>query len=173
MVKPDVTSRTEAAFVNYDHYLPEKDYIINGLKVQIAIVDNGPMAILTADEFFVCQNCGYACETTETGTPFFKMVVNPHTSPSGKKCACSNLERFSLGYRFETDVIRIRINKICSFEQAYSVLQAIILSACAQLNIDNTEIAGCLQYCTDGVFYYVLYDTTPGGAGHVKRLNSK
>lgn len=173
LIKPERTSRTEAAFVNYDHHLPEKDYIINGLKVQTAIVDNGPMAILTTDEFFVCQKCGYACETTETGTPFLKMVVKPHTAPSGKKCSCSNLERFSLGYRFETDVIRIRINKICSFEQAYSVLQAIILSACAQLNIDNTEIAGCLQYCTDGVFYYVLYDTTPGGAGHVKRLNSK
>ena len=52
-------------------------------------------------------------------------------------------------------------------------MQAIILSACTKLNIDNTEIAGCLQYCADGVFYYVLYDTTPGGAGHVKRLNSK
>lgn len=172
LVKPERTSRTEAAFVNYDHHLPEQTYDINGLKIQTAIIDNGPMAILTADEFFVCQNCGYACETSETDTPFVKSITKSHTAPSGRKCSCNTLEKFSLGYRFETDVIRIKIDKFCTVDEAYSVLQAIILSACRELNIDNTEIAGCLQYCLDGIFYFILYDTTPGGAGHVKRLNN-
>ena len=172
LVKPERTSRTEAAFVNYDHHLPEQSYEINGLNIQTAIIDNSPMAILTSDEFFVCQNCGYACETSETNMPFVKSIIKAHTAPSGRKCSCSNLEKFSLGYRFETDVIRIRIDKFCSSEEAYSVLQALILSACRELNIDNTEIAGCLQYCSVGIFYFILYDTTPGGAGHVKRLNN-
>ena len=83
------------------------------------------------------------------------------------------LHKFSLGYRFETDVVRLRIEKTLYYEQAYSVLQAIILSACKQLNIDNNEIAGCLQYYKEGFYNFILYDTTPGGAGHVKRLNNQ
>ena len=58
-------------------------------------------------------------------------------------------------------------------EKAYSVLQAMILSACAILDIDENEISGCLQYQNDGSFCFVLYDTTPGGAGHVRGLNTQ
>ena len=39
------------------------------------------------------------------------------------------------------------------------------------LDIDSAEIAGCLQK-NRGTFNFVLYDTTPGGAGHVKRINT-
>lgn len=41
------------------------------------------------------------------------------------------------------------------------------------LNIDNSEIAGCLQYKLNEYipsYDFIVYDTTPGGAGHVKRL---
>ena len=172
LVKPERTYRTEAAFVNYDHQLPEETYDVNDLKVCIASIDNGPMAILTTDTFFVCQSCGYAQEATQSRLPFVNSIKQQHIAPSGRRCSCDSLEKFALGYRFETDVVRIKINKACNAEEAYSVLQAILLSACAQLNIDNREIAGCLQYCSAGIFYYILYDTTPGGAGHVKRLNS-
>ena len=50
-----------------------------------------------------------------------------------------------------------------------------ILASCEVLSIENTEISGCLQYCGElGISYsFILYDTTPGGAGNVRRLNNK
>jgi hypothetical protein len=171
LVKPERTYRTEAAFVNYNKDIPETKYSINGVDLRVATVDNGPMAILTTDDFYVCQSCGYALDSSKTNTPFFKQNKEKHHTSSGKECAVTRLDKFSLGYRFETDVIRIRMDKPCNSEEAYSVLQSLILAACAELNIDNNEIAGCLQYYSDGIFYFILYDTTPGGAGHVKRLN--
>ena len=53
-------------------------------------------------------------------------------------------------------------------------MQALILTACKELNIEHTEISGCLQSYFEDVknFSYILYDNTPGGAGHVKRLNN-
>lgn len=41
------------------------------------------------------------------------------------------------------------------------------------MNLDNNEISGCLQYTINdnGPSYdFIVYDTTPGGAGHVKRF---
>lgn len=173
LIKPERTYRTEAAFVNYDRVIPETKFNINGIELNVSSIDNGAMAILTTDAFYVCQSCGYALEASQTKLPFVKAMERQHKTPSGRNCGCKTLEKFSLGYRFETDVTRIRIDKPCNHEEAYSVLQALILAACAELNIDNNEIAGCLQYYSAGIFYFILYDTTPGGAGHVKQLNQE
>lgn len=173
LIKPERTYRTEAAFVNYDRVNKEQQLNLNGIPIQITSIDNGAMAILTTDAFYVCQSCGYALEASQTIFPFHKVMERQHKMPSGRNCGCKTLEKFSLGYRFETDVTRIRIDKPCNHEEAYSVLQAMILASCAELNIDNNEIAGCLQYYSAGIFYFILYDTTPGGAGHVKQLNQE
>lgn len=172
LIKPERTYRSEAAFVNYTNEIPEVEYTINEVKLHVATVNNGPMVIRTTGDFFVCQTCGYAEDTIQSNSPFFKRTTKSHKSPSGRTCKCTELDKFSLGYRFETDVIRIKIDLPCNSDEAYSVLQALILATCYELNIDNNEIAGCLQYCSGGMFYYILYDTTPGGAGHVKRLNN-
>ncbi|MGI6331293.1 MAG: DUF1998 domain-containing protein [Zhaonellaceae bacterium] len=47
---------------------------------------------------------------------------------------------------------------------------------CSYLNIEQNDISGCLQYFYNNItcrpnYSLVLYDKTPGGAGHVKRLN--
>lgn len=174
LVKPERTSRSEASFVSYNNEIPEKEYTIGDTKINVATIDNGRMAMLATDDFFVCQECGYAMDGPETSNPFVPHHTKEHFTSYGAKCKCQNLERFSLGYTFETDVIRIRVDKSVSrIEEAYSVLQAFILSACSILNIDNNEIAGCLQYYKDGCYSFILYDTTPGGAGHVRRLNDE
>lgn len=174
LVKPERTSRTEALFVNYNNDIPESEYECNGIRVNVATIDNGRMAMLTTDDFFVCQECGYAMEDSENSNPFVKQAKCEHSTSHGTKCKCKNLDKFSLGYTFETDVIRIRIDKpILQVEAAISTLQALILSACSSMNIDNREIAGCLQYYKPYHYSFILYDTTPGGAGHVRRLNSE
>ena len=47
--------------------------------------------------------------------------------------------------------------------------------ACNVLNIEQSDIAGTIQYFKNedtkhGCYKIILYDDTPGGAGHVKRL---
>lgn len=174
LIKPERTYRSEASLVNYNNEIPETTYSINGNSVSVATIDNGKMAMLTTDDFFVCQECGFALDGTETAVPFVRNKPHEHSTSYGTKCKCTNLDKFSLGYTFETDVICIRIDKsISQIEEAISVLHALVLASCSLLNIDNNEIAGCLQYYKNGYYSFVLYDTTPGGAGHVRRLNNE
>lgn len=174
LVKPERTFRTEASFVSYNNKIPEQEYKIGNTTINVETIDNGRMAMLATDDFFVCQECGYAMDGTETINPFIHKYKQEHFTTRGSKCSCSTLDRFSLGYTFETDVIRIRIdNPVSNKNEAYSILQAFILAACDDLSIDNREIAGCLQLNKDGDYNFILYDTTPGGAGHVRRLNNE
>lgn len=174
LIKPERTFRSEASFVSYNNEIPEQEYKFANTTINVATIDNGKMAMLATDDFFVCQECGYAMDGSETSNPFVHHHVKEHYTSYGAKCRCQNLERFSLGYTFETDVIRIRIGKaVMCMEEAYSVLQSFILASCSILNIDNNEIAGCLQYDKVGYYNFILYDTTPGGAGHVSRLNNE
>jgi hypothetical protein len=46
---------------------------------------------------------------------------------------------------------------------------------CSYLNIEQNDISGCIQYYQNPLsgapnYALVLYDRTPGGAGHVRRL---
>ncbi len=183
LIKPEKTFRTEATFYNYNEQTNENEYEIGNTNVSIAFVGNdGEMAMLNTTDFFVCPYCGYAKEVPEGINPFQKKLKENHKDPNGYNCKKNvELERYSLGYKFKTDVVRIRIDQPLlstneqKYEEAYSILQALILSSCKELNIENTEIAGCLQYYyNNGDNYsYILYDKTPGGAGHVKRLNNK
>jgi hypothetical protein len=56
-----------------------------------------------------------------------------------------------------------------------SILYGLMKGACSYLNIEQSDISGCIQYfgndyTQEGNYTLILYDNTPGGAGHVKRL---
>ncbi len=180
LIKPERNYRSEAAFVNYDEKIPETTYQIGKTKIDIAVINDGPMAVLNKQDFWVCPDCGYAIEADLVSAKVndTKTFKEKHRTQTGKLCNRLELIRRSLGYQFKTDVVRIKIHKPLTsdaFEEAYSILQALILSASEVLDIDYGEISGCLQYYSDPFtnFSYVLYDRTPGGAGHVKRLNNE
>ena len=64
------------------------------------------------------------------------------------------------------------------FEKSVSVLHGVLRGICNYLNIEQNDISGCVQYFFNTVthrpnFELVLYDKTPGGAGHVRRLNNE
>lgn len=181
LIKPERTYRTEATFVNYGNNVSNFEYDYKNFLVNVDSMDNGSMAIMTSDEFFVCPSCGFSKETIEVKTnknsnidiSFLKHIEFKHKDMYGKECSCNRLDKFSLGYRFETDILILRFNATMSQNEAISILQALILGACKVLDVDNREIAGCLQYYKSGIYNFILYDKTPGGAGHVKRLNTK
>lgn len=124
---------------------------------------------------YVCNTCGYTHLAT---TGFQSVYSKSHRKSNGAKCENENLKKYSLGYRFDTDVVQIRFcwPQLKTYEQALSVLYGIMKGTCAYLNVEENDIAGCLQYfynrdTKSGSFTIILYDKTPGGAGHVKRLN--
>jgi uncharacterized protein YeeX (DUF496 family) len=76
---------------------------------------------------------------------------------------------------FKTDVVKIIFDKtgIELFGMA-SVMYALLETISTTLNIERSDINGCLRLITgdDGTarFATILFDSVPGGAGHVRRL---
>jgi len=172
LIKPDRTYRSEASLVTRGNETYKGQYNYNGLSVNVVSMEDGEIAVLNRSDFYVCPTCGFSLGDFEADA-FTNRIHKEHKMSSGYLCKNKDLIKYSLGYRFKTDALYIGINETFNYEEAYSVLQAIILSACNLLNIDNSEIAGCLQYTFNGYvpsYDFIIYDTTPGGAGHVRRL---
>ena len=175
LIKPERTYRSEASLVNSGNTVYNDEYQIGGLTVGITCMEDGEIAVLNNAHFYVCPNCGYSLGDFEANT-YTDTLAKEHHNPSGRICGNKKLIRRALGYRFKTDANQISLSIPMSFNEAYSVLQALILSACNILSIDNGEIDGCLLFTVKDMissFDFILYDSTPGGAGHVKRLRSE
>ena len=90
------------------------------------------------------------------------------------------MKRFSLAYRFQTDILVLRFMnpEICEEDVALSVLYGILEGVSKALSIDRDDISGCLKWFYNPEsktpnYSFVLYDKTPGGAGHVRRVSDK
>lgn len=175
LIKPERTFRTEAAIVSEGKATLSGEYVIGGLSVDVTTMEDGEIAVLNKSDFYICPLCGYALANHEAKS-YTASITMEHNNSNGYKCKNNQLVKYSLGYRFKTDVLHLRIKDNYQYDEAYSILQAIILSACKVLNLDNKEISGCVQYYSGilGDSYdFFIFDTTPGGAGHVKRFTDK
>lgn len=172
LIKPEKTYRSDAYIVAPGKSIEEKEFYDGMLGIKTVFFEDGEIAVLNNSDFYVCQKCGYAMSQSEAKE--FKTIIynKPHNNSAGYKCNQKFLKRISLGYRFKTDTLFISLNDSYNYEEAYTILQSIILGVCKVLDIDEGEIAGCLVYTqANNVSYnFELYDTTPGGAGHVRRL---
>lgn len=172
LIKPEKTFRTEASMVDFGKITKNRTYTFGDVSVNTMTMEDGEIAILNSSDFYVCPQCGYSLGEFETST-FKYSIEKEHKNLHGYPCKNKKLYKYSIGYRFKTDAISLIIKDSFEYEQAYSILQAIILAACEVLNIDNNEISGCLQYSNQdfgSTYSFIMYDTTPGGAGHVKRF---
>lgn len=177
LIKPKRTYNSEVAFVGANDDIKVETYSTGRHKYEMIFGQNDEMAVLNQSSFFVCEECGYTeVDFKQPG----RIKTKAHHQSSGRMCSNNKLKKYSLGYRFQTDVMQIRF---CSpelepFEEALSVLYGLIRGTCSYLNIEQSDIAGCLQYFENedtrhGCYSIILYDSTPGGAGHVKRLNDQ
>ncbi len=172
LIKPERTYRTEASIVAEGNTTYKGQYTIGNLTVDAVSMEDGEIAILNKTDFYVCPMCGYSLSEHEAKS-YSRTYTKEHQNTSGYRCKNQVLQKYSLGYRFKTDVLHLSIDDNYRYDEAYSILQAIILSACKALNLDNNEISGCLQYRfneSGSTYDFMLYDTTPGGAGHVRRI---
>ncbi len=113
----------------------------------------------------VCPECGYA---TEIGK-----IKRTHKTKYGRNCG-GKLEQVSLGHQFSTDILKLQLpsHEVDVFEddslekkdQFLSVMYAVLEGASTELDINRSDINGCVT----GDHQIILYDDTPGGSGFVK-----
>jgi ATP-dependent helicase YprA (DUF1998 family) len=124
----------------------------------------------TGAGLFVCPECGY---TTEPGKI---SKSGKHKNKFGSYCSNTVLQQVSLGHQFTTDILKItlpsheiELKGVKSAEpknQELSLLYAILEGAASALDINRSDINGCV---TSGNTL-ILYDDTPGGSGFAKQI---
>ena len=128
---------------------------------RITVINTGP----AERGFRICLSCGY---TEPTIAAARTREPTPHQRP-GTNRECSGLLRVRhLGHQYLTDVIELDLMIPMSFIQVRSTLEALV-SATPVLGIPTEDVEGTLGSTgPSGRKSLVIFDTVPGGAGHVK-----
>jgi Domain of unknown function (DUF1998) len=129
-------------------------------------------------DFYICGSCGFA----QREFPDSPAHMKPWTSD--QQCSNKRLERRSLGYRYRTDVLELRmplepLAKLAllgpddSHSLWLSLMYSLVTGACHALDIDERDLGGCLYYSQKYHPSVVLFDTAPGGAGFVHEVREQ
>ena len=179
----------ERSYRGEEHYIGDKQreeiftdsYLLNGNHVKIAYSKNDSLMVICNNEFYVCENCGYSLSRSECFSimknfnPNASFIEREHINANGKKCRNTRLNKYELSHTFKTDVVRIEFDEITakSSPMMLSVMYALLEGISEELDIERTDIKGCLHkvVVNNSIIYaIVLYDAVAGGAGHVKRI---
>jgi hypothetical protein len=88
----------------------------------------------------------------------------------GARCSHTITGPFHLGHTFRTDVLSVSFPGAPGDESFWlSLLYAVLEGASAALGIRRRDLDGCL-HVSGSDMKLVLFDSVPGGAGHVKRV---
>lgn len=176
LIKPKRTYNNEIAYIRKEPG-ELQDISFDEAKIELIQSPKDEMIVINSSNFFVCRACGYA---EVDNTIFRKTKKKEHKNAGGRTCVDQLLHRYSLGYRFATNVAQLRFIDptlpAYDWDAAYSVLQGLIRGFCSYFSIDERDISGCLQYfyheeSRKGAYSIILYDNTPGGSGYVKLLH--
>lgn len=132
---------------------------------KMLVINNGLFASASrkGQQFKICPHCGYMTTGDFTKT---------HQRADGKDCGGA-LKLAYLGHNFNTDVLLIELPIIENSEvDLSSLLYAIIEGASNRLDIDRRELGGAVWGYNNRKISLVIYDTVPGGAGHVKKIQT-
>ncbi|MFI6678719.1 DEAD/DEAH box helicase [Kribbella sp. NPDC050470] len=132
-----------------------------GPRGRLVAVADGP----GSSGFWICTWCGYGSAR----------ALHPRKPPAhdhlltGKPCTGQS-RWLDLAHNYETDLLFIDIRlPAASQTQANwkSLLYAVLEAACDELQIARDDIGGSLAPTGASTWSIVLFDTVPGGAGHV------
>ncbi len=166
-IKPKKTYSSDYYYIgNSGEFLQDIEYRDT---IRLKSSKDTELAILNENNFYMCETCGYT--ELEPNQSIFPNSKKNHKKPgSNYNCSNSILNRSSLGHTFFTDVI---IFDITSFEykekEMRSFMYALLEGISISLEIERNDINGIVQNI-DGRYQLILFDTVPGGAGHVSRL---
>lgn len=184
----DPPQRTYASRIYFTEYLSpltreleesdlQPDVELSSSRVQVfkAKSSYGWMALVNdgiGNGFDICNSCGWAQVVDYSqGKKRFEKHKNPFTS---KDCSGSTA-KYHLGHRYMTSVLEIKFAGIRHNQSAMlSVLYAILDGASEELGIRRDDIDGTLFNREHSASpNLILYDTVPGGAGHVDRIHDR
>jgi ATP-dependent helicase YprA (DUF1998 family) len=190
MSYPDKNYRSDFEYVGNKErrYISGKRLFIGGNEIQVFSTSNDSLLLHSNNEFYICKTCGFSYgivddeihkELRKQKRPYGGVggVTMPkeHFSPNGSKCKSTTLYPMRLYHVFKTDVIKLIFDhsETDLFGMA-SVMFSLLETISTMFNIERSDINGCLRKITDndkGVKYaIILFDSVPGGAGHVRRL---
>jgi hypothetical protein len=182
--RPRRSSAGRVHFASYDSRESEPDLDqegqrFKGFSVQhrysklgkLALVNSGPVG----QGFRICRSCGFGTPVVPLGTGGAKRPSGTHETPMGKHCN-GTLQTLHLGHQFITDVLELRFEaeQWCGDSMWQSLCYAILEGASSALEIKRDDMDGTLYHYASGQPpAIVLYDTVPGGAGHVREIRQE
>lgn len=133
--------------------------------------------------FRICTSCGWSevISFSGAGEVRFGHGINragAHTNPVNKQQCNGQTIVKDLGHIYLTDVLEIRIEGhqgiLRDYDAMRSMMYALLEGASETLGIRRSDIDGTLYPRALGETpSIVLYDTVPGGAGHVEKIKDK
>lgn len=175
--KPERTYRGEIYYVGDKKETVEnenKELKVNNHIIKIKSTSNDELVVINTSNFFVCDTCGYAKVDEKHKEDNFIIDKEYHNNPYGKSCINKKLYRRTLGHKFKTDVAYLYLSCYLEKEKALSIVYALLEGVSQYLGIERNDISGTLHYnkLDNGVWEtnFILFDTVPGGAGHVRRI---
>lgn len=159
-------------FSDYDGEPPgiEEEIIVGNSMVQVQFSRQGRITVINTGNanrgFRVCLSCGY----TESTITRSDSRARSHNRPGTRRECYGRLSLRHLGHHYLTDVVQLDLMQSLSIVQARSILYA-LLAATPALGIPTDEVNGVLvRTRLNNRESLVVFDTVPGGAGHVRRL---
>lgn len=175
--KPARTYKSEVSYIGSGEPIDAETFAIGAAGITVHSGKNEELAVINQSHFFVCESCGY---TELDEKRFFYEMKCPHKRSRGSNCHNTVLKRFALAYRFRTDVFSMRFDSpgVFEFNQAISLLYGILEGCSRVLNVERNDISGCVRWfynkeLSQPSYEFVFYDKTPGGAGHVRRMDDR
>lgn len=180
--KPDRSFKSEDYYIGdpMRKVMNKKTFrIFDDEKLKMETSSNDSLMVICNDHFYVCDRCGYSISSVsgkeeKDFNSFALSYEKKHKAPWGSDCNWK-LYRKELCHSFKTDVVRITFGTVRAKSQStmLSVMYALLESASSVLDIERSDIKGCLhkvRYCYGMIYEIILYDAVAGGAGHVRRL---
>jgi len=175
--------RPERDYKTDDYYVGDgtrtvlltRDFQVGNEIVRLQSTKNDSLAVVGLGEHVICPICGYATNDGET------VIEEKHKTPRGYECSYRangrGLTPVRLSHVFKTDAAAITFmsTEATNYDRMISVLYAVLEGLSKELDIERTDIKGCLHKAkpegySQSVYSIILYDAVAGGAGHVRRI---
>jgi len=185
IISPEIeeaqTKKPEKTYIGEIHYLGDKSELkdskvfqFGNSQIKLKSTSDDELVIINTSDFYVCHKCGYAESDKEKKHQGDQVIERKHKTPYGRLCDNKKLYRRTLGHKFKTDVAIITVDDYLEKDKAFSNLYALLEGISKFLNIERNDISGTVKYnrIARGIWEtdFVLFDTVPGGAGHVRRI---
>jgi hypothetical protein len=189
MRRPDKSYRSDYYYIGDGRMITAKKVNFSDKGIVVLSTVNDSMLIVSEwsknrDYFYVCQTCGYAIgkhdkisdrqADTDRYAGAARIKYGKHRNQIGYSCVCEYLYRIRLHHTFKTDVASLKFAQTnTQYGTMLSVMYALLEAISQSLSIKREDINGCLHIVESGgllEYSIVLFDSVPGGAGHVKRL---